>query len=360
MPRKHPQPFWREARKCWYVQLGGKQIRLDPDRARAFDLYHELMARPAGTAAISRPGVSPTVLEVLDAFLSWSHVSQAGKTHKWHLTWCRAFAASAPKGLTVADLRPHHLLEVSAAHPDWSDSTRNAFIRSIQRAIRWAHDHGLIEANPVQRVAKPAGGRREVVVTPGEFAALLDLFPDREFRDVLITAWETGCRPQELVRVEARHVDTANARWVLPPGESKGKRSARVVYLSDTAAEITRRLCEAHPTGPIFRNMDGRPWTCDAVKLRFQRKARRLGRKLCLYHFRHSFATRMLLAGVDAMVVAHWLGHRDTSMLGRVYGHLSQRPEFLHEKLRAANRPTANGASASAAGEGSEVPAPAP
>lgn len=360
MPRKPPQPFRRKGRG-WYVQIGKRQIKLADTEPEAWRAYHELMARPAGSASLGAPGVAPTVLEVLDAFLSWSHASQAAKTHKWHLTWCRAFAASAPKGLTVADLRPHHVLGAMATHPAWKNSTRNAFVRSIQRAVRWANEHGLIEANPIPKVAKPAGERREVVVTPGEFEALLELFPDREFRDVLVTAWETGCRPQELVRVEARHVDAANSRWVLPPGESKGKRSARIVYLSDAAAEITRRLCEANLSGPIFRNTDGVPWTAYAINLRFQRKAKRLGRKLCLYHFRHSFATRMLLSGVDAMVVAHWLGHRDTSMLGRVYGHLSQRPEFLHEKLRAANRPTASGASGpAAAGEGAGARAAAP
>jgi hypothetical protein len=43
MPRKHPQPFWRAERTCYYVQIGKKQHRLDPDRDEAFRLYHELI-----------------------------------------------------------------------------------------------------------------------------------------------------------------------------------------------------------------------------------------------------------------------------------------------------------------------------
>ena len=62
-----------------------------------------------------------------------------------------------------------------------------------------------------------------------------------------------------------------------------------------------------------------------------------MGQKLCLTHIRHRFATRMLLAGIDALTVATWLGHADTSMLSRVYGHLTQSPDYLHEKLRQAN-----------------------
>jgi hypothetical protein len=37
---------------------------------------------------------------------------------------------------------------------------------------------------------------------------------DRAFCDLLISTWESGCRPQESLRVEARHVDLANQRWV--------------------------------------------------------------------------------------------------------------------------------------------------
>ena len=49
MPRRHPQPFWREFMRCWYVQIGGKQIKLHPDREEAFRLYYTLMDRQAQT-----------------------------------------------------------------------------------------------------------------------------------------------------------------------------------------------------------------------------------------------------------------------------------------------------------------------
>ena len=137
--------------------------------------------------------------------------------------------------------------------------------------------------------------------------------------------------------MEARHVDLANNRWVFKVKESKGKRFTRIVYLTDQAAEITRRLAGEHPTGKLFCNADGEPWDKNAINRRFHRKKKAIGRKLCLYHIRHSFATRMLLAGVDAIIVSMWLGHKDVSTLAKTYQHLQQRPEFLHEKLRQAN-----------------------
>ena len=47
MPKKRPEPFWRAERKCWFVQLGKRQVKLSPHETEAWRLYHELMAKPA-------------------------------------------------------------------------------------------------------------------------------------------------------------------------------------------------------------------------------------------------------------------------------------------------------------------------
>jgi integrase len=217
--------------------------------------------------------------------------------------------------------------------------------------------------------------------------------PDRAFRDLLITTWETGCRPQESLRVEARHVDLANSRWVFPASEAKGD-IPRIVYLTERAAEITRRLLLQFPEGKLFRNSLGKPWTTEAVNCAFIRlqirlgiermrergdevadseaqafvkklspkrvirgvsvpkterdlylEARRklryrlasgLGPKYSLYVLRHSWATHALERGVDALTVAVLMGHRDPSTLAKVYQHLAQNPDYLKEQAKRA------------------------
>jgi integrase len=138
---------------------------------------------------------------------------------------------------------------------------------------------GLIESSPVRHVEKPRAGRRDVVIKPDEFAWILARVVDAEFRDLVTVCWETGCRPQEILSVEARHVDRAGARWVFPPEEAKGKRRHRVVYLSEAAPEITERLAARWPRGPLFRNTDGRPWRPYALNCRFARLRRAWGRE---------------------------------------------------------------------------------
>jgi integrase len=245
---------------------------------------------------------------------------------------------------------------------------------------------GLIGSSPVRHIEKPRAGRRDVVIAPEQYAWMLDQIKDQEFRDLLAVCWETGCRPQEILAVEARHVDAEGSRWVFPPEEAKGRRAHRVVYLTARALEVTRRLMGRHPDGPLFRNTDGRPWHPYALNCRFGRlrlahgkqrvkelglmppKRKRLtasqrldpairerhrreqeerrarikdlarehGMKWCLYHFRHSFATRLLESGIDALTVSALLGHADGAMLAKVYSHLSKKEHYLRQALEVA------------------------
>jgi integrase len=64
--------------------------------------------------------------------------------------------------------------------------------------------------------------------------------------------------------------------------------------------------------------------------------ARQHGTKWYLYHFRHSFATRMLEAGMDALTVSALLGHADGAMLAKVYSHLSRNGTYLRDAVNAA------------------------
>jgi integrase len=134
----------------------------------------------------------------------------------------------------------------------------------------------------------------------------------------------------------------ANCRWVFPPVEAKGKTRHRIIYLNPKAMKITTNALENVGSGPLFRNRAGNPWHPWAVNCQFTRLQERIGRRLCLYVFRHSFATRMLTAGVDPMTVATLLGHADTSMLGKVYQHLAQRPQHLLTQLNRVSGPAAD------------------
>jgi integrase len=253
--QKFPKPFYRTAREAWFVQVDGKQINLGPDRDEAMRRYHEAMRAKRPTP---RPVASHDVLAVLDAFLAWCEANRAGRTYDWYRNYLESFAATLPPGLTADALKPLHVQAWLDANPTWKTGKRGAVI-AVLRALNWAAKMGIIPANPIKGVEKPEAGRRDHVVSQEEFRTILGLVHGAEFRDLLITCWETGCRPQEALAVEARHVDLEKGCWIFPVAESKGKKHKRIVYLTDAALTITRRLVVERPRGSCSATPTGCP-----------------------------------------------------------------------------------------------------
>lgn len=389
MPRR-PKPWFRTSRKSWYVTIDGVQHSLGPDKSQAYERFYELMRQPR-----RRKVASGLLVAIADRFLEWVSQHRSPATFQFYRDRLQPFVALHPD-LRLAEIKPFHVQQWVDLHPEHSAATKRNNIRVVKRCLNWAAEQGYVDANPIAHMPAPSGGRRETVVAPDEFEQLLSFVHDESFRRLLMVTYETGCRPQESLRVEARHVDLERSRWVFPTAESKTKRAPRIVYLSETAAEITAQLAATHPSGPLFRNSTGRAWTkysvacafgrlqvqlgkaemkrlgktvderrvaafaetlqthrtvkgvvrqktradllCEARRKLTQRTARDLAPRLSLYVLRHSWATNALLRGVDSLTVAILMGHRDPSTLARVYQHLSHRPDHLLAEARRACR----------------------
>jgi integrase len=338
-PKKQSrEPYWLTKRQCWYVHYGTRTIRLSPDKDEAWRLWHELMAKPPEPDKPRLPtGPDAQAVEILDAFLDWCLKHRAERTYKWARENIQPFAASLPRGLKVSELRPFHVTQAMEAYPHWSNNTKHDFISAAKRAFSWAVDEELIDKSPPARVKKPSREAREMAISPDEYEKIIAAIQTPTFRDLIELSWETGMRVQELRKVEARFFD--GGRIVFPPKEAKGKKYYRVVYLTPRAQEIIGRLAEAYPEGPIILNADGRPWTKNAINCVFCRLEKRVGKKYHLSAFRKGYATEALKAGVDVVSLARLLGHRDPSMLSKVYAQVHSDTEHMAKQANKAKRP---------------------
>jgi integrase len=346
-----PKPFYRAPLGRWYVQIAGKQIPLGhdprPRRDRAgkpvppkdvVDRYHELMAGRDRDAPAASPVLAgnPPVAALLDEFLEWASRHKAPRTYAWYRENVQRFLDGIPAGLTVGELKPFHLTKALERFPHWANNTKHDFISAVKRAFNWAIEEGLIERSPLARVKKPAREAREMAVSPAEYRRVLEAVREPNFRDLIELSWETGSRPQELRKIRAEYFEPETGRIVFPPTQAKGKKYHRVVYLTPRAREIVARLAGARPEGVLLLNSEGNPWTKDAINCAFCRLEKKIGKKYHLGAFRKGFATEALKAGVDTVTVAHLMGHRDPSMVSKVYGHVQQDPEHMANAARRA------------------------
>jgi integrase len=324
MARRRKGPWQRNQDGCWYTTVGRKVVRLgsvdDPWDAIE-DAYHREHAKGSKPAQL-------TVAWLCDQFLDYAKLHRADGTYHWYKFYLDEFFAAVGPKLLVDQLTPRRVNDwIQSRFGRHSDTVQHHAARCVVRAMNWAVKERLIDRSPLIGLVKPSPTNRETAITPAQFKTCLE-HAKGPFRDVLLMLWHTGCRPQELRLIEARWVD--GNKIVLPALKSKGKKRRRVIYLNPTAAGIVQRLSAANPTGPIFRNQLGNPWTKDAINCGFVRLRSKTGIDgLCAYALRHGFATEALKSGVDTTTVGVLMGHSNPAMVARVYQHLAQDDDYM-------------------------------
>lgn len=323
------KPYYKKSHQAWYVDLNGKPVRLGPDKEQAHREYHRIMA--AVLPVTSRT----TAVELMEQFLDWVQTNQAPETYRWYRLYCEKFAAHLGAKVKVSDLKPIHVTRWLAKFT-CTDNGKNGAARAVARAFNWAQKQGLIASSPIAGMERPAAAPRDVYLEEADWKkALTEVKASDPFYDIAVFLRATGCRPVEARIVQACHWDRKET-LVFERKNSKGKKIKRVIRLNSVAQGVVRKLALAHPDGPLFLNRRGRPWTTTGLNQAFLVVAEKTGLPVFPYVLRHSWCTDALLRGVDPLTVSVLMGHKDATMVMRVYSHLTQQNEFLKKKVKQA------------------------
>ena len=323
MPRT-PKPWYRKDRDSWFVTIAGTRHNLGPEKEAAHRLYHEILAQEPAEVS------SGSIAYILDKFLTHCKEEKKAATYDWHEGYLQDFLDYLKSKRINAATFPPTKLKVKTIR-DWVNDRGTAKmgrITSVKAAFSWADQEDEIPFNPIAGMKRPAANKRKQTIPLADFKKILRLSKDKQFRDLLIVSWDIGARPQEVKRLEIRHLELENRRCVLDVEESKGESFSRVIYLTARAERIIRRNIKSNKEF-VFLNTQGKVWTSNAVRSRFRRLQDKIGVRYSQYAFRHTFATRMLKQGKSAIAVAELLGHSDPSTLAKTYQHVAQDPEYM-------------------------------
>jgi integrase len=133
-------------------------------------------------------------------------------------------------------------------------------------------------------------------------------------------ALNTGMRPSEQYGLTWDRVDLFGRRVTVPRSKN-GK--ARHIPLNSEALAAFRVLAQRSPNGagPVFVNLKGEK--LEGYKHWFNPAVERAGLvDFTWYCLRHTFASRLVMAGVDIRTVAELMGHKTIQMTMR-YAHLA-------------------------------------
>lgn len=242
-------------------------------------------------------------------------------------------------------------------------SSANRVLTMLKAALNHAYDEKLVTNNEAWgRRVKPfrdVEAARTRYLTLTEAKRLLNAC-DPDFRQLVQAALETGCRYGELCRLHVGDF-VADAGAINIRRSKSGK--ARYVVLSDEGVAFFKQITVGRaPAEPMLRNQgrinralekerqkleaegkspdkakvkDTGEWK-PAEQARPMRDACENGKinpPISIHGMRHTWASLSAMAGVPLLVIAKNLGHKDTRMVEKHYGHLA--PSFVADAIRA-------------------------
>jgi integrase len=215
-------------------------------------------------------------------------------------------------------------------------ATANRTLTILKAALNRAWREKKIESDDAWRRVEPfeqANAARIRYLSLDECRRLIDAAQD-EFRDLVRAALLTGCRFGELGAVQVRDFNTDSGTMHIRASKS-GR--ARHVVLNDEGVDVFTRLGAGRPGIELMlRKADGARWGRANQSRPMAEACGRAGLEppASFHCLRHTYASHSVMAGAPLLVVARNLGHADTRMVEKHYGHLSA--SYMAEAIRAA------------------------
>jgi integrase len=210
---------------------------------------------------------------------------------------------------------------------------RNALM-PLRVIFRRAVEDGDLAVNPCTHLRLPAvRGRRERIASPNEAQRLLAALPERD-RAIWATALYAGMRRGELMALRWEDIDLAGGvirverayddkgRVEIEPKSRAGLRAIPIVgALRDALVEHKAR--EGRDSGLVFGSGAETPFQPSTVWRRAHTSWRRAGLEpIGLHEARHTFASVLIAAGVNAKAITTYMGHASVQTTYDLYGKL--------------------------------------
>jgi integrase len=251
----------------------------------------------------------------------------ADKIRAWH----KALANKPARVRSRIGGRPAH--RAASSDPERlrkRQVSANRVLALFKAALNCAWNNDKVTCDRVWSRVKPFRGvdiPRARYLTLAECQRLINAC-DPEFRTLVQAALQTGACYQELSRLRVsdfnRDVGTVHVR------KSKAARDRHVVQTEEGRAFFGQLAAGRPGHEPLL----GREWRPSHQSLPMKAACGRAHIEGASFHaLRHTWASLSVMAGVPLMVVAKNLGHVDTRMVERHYGHLA--PSFVADAIRA-------------------------
>ncbi len=211
--------------------------------------------------------------------------------------------------------------------------TANRKLSVLKAALNYGYREGNISSDGGWKRVKPFDNvvrARTRYLEHDEATRLLNACrPD--FRELVRGALLTGMRYGEITRL--RNQDFLGGSGTVLVQDSKAGQP-RHVRLTDEGREFFEQITAGRPdTAPMFPKRNGKSWGTAEQHRPLARACKATSLEGVTFHtMRHTYASWAVMASIPLPVVAAQLGHANTRMVEKHYGHLAD--DFVALEVR--------------------------
>ena len=251
--------------------------------------------------------------------------------------WHQKIAETPPRLRTKpGTAQKHRQADASPEAVRRRRSTANRVLTILKAALNHAHREGRCASDDAWRTVRgfrEADAAKLRYLSDDEARRLTNASP-ADFRVLVTAALLTGCRYGELAAMTGDDFN-ADAGTMRVRTSKSGK--PRHVVLTQEGRDFITALTAGRPSGALlFLRDNGKPWAKSEQQrpLAAACAAARIEPAVNFHGLRHTYASRLAMRNVPLAVIAAQLGHSDTRMVEKHYGHLS--PNYIADTVRAA------------------------
>ena len=319
------------ASKDWYVSwyVGAKQFkkRIGPNKRAAERFANDLDLKRVRGELLGITDLTPIrIADLVAKYTTWSEGRKAAHTlEDEQSVLCRLrarFGDTLAGKIARTDLDAYLSDRLTTVGPARHNRDLSLLKTLFRKAVEWDYARTNPAAS-MRKLREPPGRVR--FLTDDERSRLLTACPDR-LRTIVLLALNTGLRKGELLSLRWQDVDVKNRLLRIERSKNGDRRD---IPMNQTVHDLLRAIPRRVDTPYLFANTDGAPQ--QYLKTTWNTAIRKAKLEDFTFHdLRHTFASTLVMNGVDIRTVQTLLGHKSITMTMR-YSHLS--PQHLREAM---------------------------
>lgn len=267
------------------------------------------------------------------------HVPIANLTKRQIETWRDKLVETPPRVRCGRDRQAQFKAPVDDAdYLRRRRSSANRVLTIFKAALNRAFEMDIIKSDAAWTKIKPFRAvdvGRILYLRDDELVRLINSC-EPDFRQLVIAAIMTGCRYGELTALRVCDFDHASGTILV--STSKSGKPRRVSLIDEGRDFFLSHTAGRTKNARIFTKPNEKPWNPSDQTRRFNVAAALAHIEGCTFHgLRHTYASRAIMGGAPLAAVARQLGHSDTRMVEKHYGHLA--PNYVADVFRSAYKP---------------------